>query len=369
MAAAVLDDVISIVLLSVVVGISSVQLEGGAIDWLMIGGVAFKAVAFWAICMVLGIILAPHFTKGMKKLGQLPLITEVAFGIALLLAGLSEMAGLAMIIGAYITGLALSQTDVAHALSTRIESVSEFFVPIFFAVMGMMVNFGALKSVIGFALLFSVIAFVGKLVGCGVPALFVGFNLRGAFRIGAGMLPRGEVTLIVAGIGLASGAINHELFGVAVMTMLFASVTAPPILVGAFKSHSSGYKEKLNLNTMDNQITIELDFPSIRTAQFICDTVLDSFIQEGFFISSLDSSKYASYQIRKEDTIILLNILRDEDSAAKVRFLCTKDDESFVRLMMLDSVADFQEFSQTLSSMKNTDMMSAQLLINMFSEK
>jgi Kef-type K+ transport system membrane component KefB len=368
MAAAVLDDVISIVLLSVVVGVSSVQLEGGSVHWGMIGMVAFKAIAFWATCMVLGIFLAPHFTKNMKKLGNLPLITEVAFGIALILAGFSEMAGLAMIIGAYITGLALSQTDVAHALSIRIESVSEFFVPVFFAVMGMMVNFSALKSVIGFALVFSVIAFVGKLLGCGIPALFVGFNKRGAFRIGAGMLPRGEVTLIVAGIGLASGAINHELFGVAVMTMLFASVTAPPMLLAAFKNPISGYKKKLNMNNNDNQITIELDFPSMRAAQFICDTVMDGFIQEGFFVLTLDSSKYASYQIRKEEIIIQLNILREEDFAAKVRFFCNKEDESFVRLMMLDSVADFQEFAQTLTSMKDPNMMSAQLLINMFSD-
>ncbi|MGH4038457.1 MAG: cation:proton antiporter [Sphaerochaeta sp.] len=369
MAAAVLDDVISIVLLSVVVGISSVQLEGGAIDWGMIGNVAFKAIAFWAICMVLGIILAPHFTKNMKRLGQLPLITEVAFGIALVLAGLSEMAGLAMIIGAYITGLSLSQTDVAHALSARIESVSEFFVPVFFAVMGMMVNFSALKSVLGFALIFAVIAFVGKLVGCGLPALFVGFNARGAFRIGSGMLPRGEVTLIVAGIGLASGAINHELFGVAVMTMLVASVAAPPMLVAAFKAPGSGYKKKLNLKQNENQVTIELDFPSLRTAQFICDSVMDGFVQEGFFVSNLDTSKVASYQIRKEDVIIQLDILREEENQAKVKFFCNEEDESFVRLMMLDSVADFQEFAETISSMKDSEMMSSQLLINMFSLK
>ncbi len=369
MAAAVLDDVISIVLLSVVVGISSVQLEGGSVAWNMIGFVAFKAIAFWAICMVLGIVLAPHFTKNMKKLGELPLITEVSFGIALLLAGLSEMAGLAMIIGAYITGLSLSQTDVAHSLSKRIESVSEFFVPIFFAVMGMMVNFGALKSVLVFALTFSVVGFVGKLIGCGAPALLVGFNLRGAFRIGAGMLPRGEVTLIVAGIGLASGAINHELFGVAVMTMLVASVTAPPLLIEAFKKGGSGYKRKLDFKENADQITIELDFPSMRAAQFICDTVMDGFIQEGFFVSRLDSSKYASYQIRKDDVVILLNMIKGEDSEATVRFFCGREEESFVRLMMLESVADFKEFASTISSMGDTNMISAQLLMNMFSEK
>jgi Kef-type K+ transport system membrane component KefB len=366
MAAAVLDDVISIVLLSVVVGISSVQIEGSSVHWGIIMMVAAKAIGFWLACTVIGVIVAPYFTKGMKRFNSLPLISEIAFGIALLLAGFSEMAGLAMIIGAYITGLALSQTDVSHSISVRIKSVSEFFVPVFFAVMGMMVNFSALKSILGFALLFSVIAFVGKLIGCGAPALLVGFNLKGAYRIGCGMLPRGEVTLIVAGIGLASGAISHDLFGVAVMTMLVASVTAPPMLVGAFKG-GSGYKKKLNISDTTDTITISLDFPSKRAAMFICDTVLEGFIAEGFFISSVESS-HTVYQIRKESIIIMLDILRIEDGQASVKLTCNRDDEAFVRLMLLDSIADFQSFANTLSSMQDPEMMSAQLLMSMFNE-
>ncbi len=366
MAAAVLDDVISIVLLSVVVGITSVQKEGGAIHWGVIGKVALKAIVFWLACTVIGVLIAPKFTKGMKKFQSLPLISEMAFGIALLLAGFSEMAGLAMIIGAYITGLSLSQTDVAHSISVRIKSVSEFFVPIFFAVMGMMVNFEALKSVIGFALLFSVIAFLGKLIGCGAPALLVGFNLKGAYRIGCGMLPRGEVTLIVAGIGLASGAISHDLFGVAVMTMLVASVTAPPMLVNAFKG-GSGYKKKLDVGGTEDNITIELDFPSKRAAVFIADTVLEGFIAEGFFVSSVESN-HILYQIRKESTVIMLRIKRIEENQASMKLECNKNDEEFVRLMLLDSIADFQSFASTLSSMQDPEMMSAQLLMSMFNE-
>ncbi len=366
MAAAVLDDVISIVLLSVVVGITSVQVEGGSIHWGIIAAVAFKAILFWLACTVIGVIIAPKFTKGMKRLNSLPLISEIAFGVAMLLAGFSEMAGLAMIIGAYITGLALSQTDVAHGMSVRIKSVSEFFVPVFFAVMGMMVNFSALRSVLGFALLFSLIAFLGKLIGCGAPALLVGFNLKGAYRIGCGMLPRGEVTLIVAGIGLASGAISHDLFGVAVMTMLVASVTAPPMLVSAFKG-GSGYKKKLNIQEDRNTITIALDFPSKRAATFISDTVLEGFISEGFFVSSVES-KNLLYQIRKESTIIMLEIQRIEDGQASLKLTCNENDEEFVRLMLLDSIADFQAFANTLSSMQDPEMMSAQLLMNMFSD-
>lgn len=366
MAAAVLDDVISIVLLSVVVGITSVSVEGGSIHWGVIAKVAIKAIVFWLACTVIGVLIAPKFTKGMKKLNSLPLISEISFGIAMLLAGFSEMAGLAMIIGAYISGLALSQTDVAHSISNRIKSVSEFFVPVFFAVMGMMVNFSALKSVLGFALLFSVIAFLGKLIGCGAPALLVGFNLKGAYRIGCGMLPRGEVTLIVAGIGLASGAISHDLFGVAVMTMLVASVTAPPMLVSAFKG-GSGYKKKLDKEETADDITIALDFPSKRAAMFIADTVLEGFIAEGFFVSSVESN-HVVYQIRKESSIIMLEIKLIEDFQASLKLICSRRDEEFVRLMLLDSIADFQSFANTLSSMQDPEMMSAQLLMSMFNE-
>ncbi len=283
LAAAVLDDVISIILLSVVVGVAAVEMGGGVIAWSSIGYVALKAVGFWAICMVVGIISAPYITKGMKKLDSLALIAELSFGVALLLAGFSEMAGLAMIIGAYIAGLSFSQTDVSHEITERIKTVGDYFIPVFFAVMGMMVNFSALSSVIVFGVLFSLIAFLGKLLGCGLPALAIGFNMKGAFRIGAGMLPRGEVTLIVAGIGLASGAIGPDLFGVAVMTMLLASVAAPPLLIASFKG-GSGYRKELLTLADDDSVTIEIELPSYRAADFVRKSLTDAFHQEGFLL-------------------------------------------------------------------------------------
>ncbi|MCH3918578.1 MAG: cation:proton antiporter [Spirochaetia bacterium] len=367
MAAAVLDDVISIVLLSVVVGVASVEMNGGAIQWSVIGSVAVRAIAFWLACMVAGIIIAPFYTKGMKRFHSLPLISEISFGIALLLAGFSEMAGLAMIIGAYITGLALSQTDVAHSISTRMQSVGEFFVPVFFAVMGMMVNFDALKSVFGFALIFSLIAFLGKLLGCGLPSLLVGFNLRGALRIGTGMLPRGEVTLIVAGIGLASGAIAHDMFGVAVMTMLVASIAAPPLLIEAFKGGESGYRKSLQRPEQKDRVSIELEFPTTRIAEFFTESLIASFIQEGFFTSSIESVD-PTWQIRKENTVLLLKLLKGKEDSCMVSIGCGAEDQDFVRLMMVDAMADFSDFAQTVSSMKNEEMMSAKLLMQMFDE-
>lgn len=363
LAAAVLDDVISIVLLSVVVGISTVEMKGGSIAWSGIGLVALKAVGFWALCMVVGILLAPKFTKGMKRVHSLGIIAEVSFGIALLLAGLSELAGLAMIIGAYITGLALSQTDVAHMISERTKAVGEYFVPVFFAVMGMMVDFGAMKSVLGFGILFAVFAFIGKLVGCGAPSLLVGFNLHGALRIGAGMLPRGEVTLIVAGLGLASGAIGPEMFGVAVMTMLLASLAAPPLLVATFKG-GSGYKKSLAAKEEPDIVTIELDFPNYTAVDFVRRSLADGFRGEGYFISSLEGVN-PSWQIREDEKVITMSIV----DGTKFSLTAKRQDEQFVRLMLTETLAEFQQFTDSIKTMESPDMMGARLLINMFSDE
>ncbi|MDD3367155.1 MAG: cation:proton antiporter, partial [Sphaerochaetaceae bacterium] len=349
LAAAVLDDVISIVLLSIVVGVSAVEMGGGSVAWSGIGVVALKAVGFWALCMVVGILAAPHLTKRMKKLESLGVLAEISFGIALLLAGLSEMAGLAMIIGAYITGLSFSQTDVSAEITERIKAVGEYFIPIFFAVMGMMVDFKAVSTVLGFGILFSILAFIGKLVGCGLPALFVGFNLRGAFRIGAGMLPRGEVTLIVAGIGLASGAIGPDMFGVAIMTMLLASVAAPPLLVQSFKG-GSGYRKKLQTPDESDMVTIELSFPSERAADFLRRSLADGFRAEGFFLRTIEGS-VRSWQIRKEEMIFVMR-----RHGEKLEITSKRSNEAFVRLMMLETLVDFQEFVDSLKSMEQPEM-------------
>jgi Kef-type K+ transport system membrane component KefB len=362
LAAAVLDDVISIILLSVVVGVSAVEISGGTIAWSSIGMVALKAVGFWAVCMVVGIFSAPFIIKGMKRLESLPLITELSFGIALLLAGFSEMAGLAMIIGAYIAGLSFSQTDVAHEITERINSVGEFFIPVFFAVMGMMVDFSALRSVLVFGILFSVLAFLGKLLGCGLPALAIGFNLRGAFRIGAGMLPRGEVTLIVAGIGLASGAIGPDLFGVAVMTILLASIAAPPLLLAAFKHGGSGYRKELVDSSEEDSVTIALELPSYRAADFVRSSISDAFHQEGFFIKRLEGTQ-KSWQVRKDNMIFIMKIKN-----TLLEISGKRENEAFVRLMMVETMVDFQEFAASLKGLDKSDMMGAGLLMNMFAE-
>ncbi len=357
LAAAVLDDVFSIVLLSIVIGMTAVAAAGGSIQWGPIGVVAVKAIGFWLVCTVIGIIAAPHIIKGLKYFESLDLIVGASFGIALVLAGLSEMVGLAMIIGAYITGLSFSQTDAAHEIREQIQGLYDFLVPIFFCVMGMMVNFAAMADVIWFGLAFTVVGLIGKLFGCGIPAYLAGFNLRGSVRIGVGMIPRGEVALIIAGIGLSAGVIGTDMFGVAIMNMLIASVAAPPLLIKSFEG-GSGYRKALG--EKEEAISIELEFPTELTSSFLRRSLIDGFRREEFFVNRLDHSAQV-YQIRKERMIFTL-------MQQKTRIIVNTppEHEQLIRLMMIEELLIFKDFLSGLETMKSPDMMGAELMMRIF---
>ena len=361
LAGAVLDDVLGIILLAIVVGISSVSSSEGSINWGHIGIIAAKAFGFWLICTVLGIIFAPKITKGLKVFESMEAIAGIALGLALLLAGFAEMAGLAMIIGAYILGLSLSQTDIAHDLMENIQGVYKFLVPIFFCVMGMMVNFPKLHSVIIFGLIYSAIAMFAKIIGCGIPSLLMGFNLKGAFRIGAGMLPRGEVTLIIAGTGLYTGIIGEEMFGVAIMTLLTASIIAPPVLIKSFKG-GSGLRTKIDVEDkpIEDIKTIELVFPSVRMGRFIRKEIEETFKSEGFFIHRMDLGRHI-FHIRKDD--ILITLIQRE---GKIELNTHPKNEAFVKLLVMESLIALKELLTGIQDMKSPDSMGEDLLGGLF---
>lgn len=333
LAAAVLDDVIGIVLLAIVVALARVG--GGGIDWGQVGRIALRAFGFWIGATVLGILTAPLLVRGLKRLASIEVIAGVSFGLALLLAGLAETVGLAMIIGAYVMGLSLSRTDIADEVREQLHGLYTYLVPVFFAVMGLMVDFAAIGPVFVFGLVFAAIAVASKMVGCGLPALLLGFNLRGAFRIGAGMLPRGEVTLIVAGVGLSSGAIGPDLFGVAVMTLLVSSLIAPPVLSRSFDG-GSGYRrsDKASVDSGARQVTLEL--PSAAAAEFLRGRIIAAFRTEGFFVTRV-AIQEPIYRIRQDEVNITL-----VQSGATVTLSTPAQNEQLVRLVLIEELVELK---------------------------
>ena len=234
--AAVLDDVIGILVLTIVVGLAETGVfEAGSIAW-----VGFKTLGFWLALTGIGILLAGYISESLLRFRVSGADVALALALALLAAGLAESFGLAMIIGAFSIGLALSGTELAHRLHQPLRAIYFFLVPIFFVVMGTLVDVGAMGGVLVFGLVVTAAATIGKVAGSGLPALLVGFNRSGAWRIGFGMLPRGEVALIMAGIGISKGILTNDLYGVAILMTIATTAAAPPLLALSFRGGGPG---------------------------------------------------------------------------------------------------------------------------------
>ena len=183
LAAAVIDDVLGIICLAIVLGIVTVA-PGSSTNWGKIGILAAKCVGFWLLATVAGLLLAGRAAQMLKKFKSPVIYSTLAFGLALILAGIFEQQGLAMIIGAYVTGLSLSKTDISFSLQQSMEPLYTFFVPIFFTVMGMLVDIRVFTdmNVLKIGLFYSVLAITAKVLGCAIPALFMKFTPLGALR-------------------------------------------------------------------------------------------------------------------------------------------------------------------------------------------
>jgi len=360
LSAVVLDDVLGIVLLALVVGLVRMGGgEGNGVDWGLLGRIALKAFGFWIGSTVIGIALAPRITRSLKELKDLETLAVIAFGLALLLAGLSELAGLAMIIGAYVMGLALSSTDVAEDIRRRLEGLNAFIVPIFFCVMGMLVDFTALGEVLVYGLVYAGLGILGKLAGCGLPALLLGFNGKGALRIGAGMLPRGEVTLIMAGLGLSAGVIGPSLFGVAVMSMLISALVAPPILMVVLRG-GSGFRKTLGEDKGADLRIVSFAMPTIHLADFVLIRLLDAFRRADYFTRRVGHGKPV-YIAHKDETRITL--LRNDKL---IQVNVPPKQERFVRLLLAEEILALKELFRSVEKVADTDVTERDILGGLF---
>ncbi len=245
--AAVVDDVLGILILTVVVGVTAGESIGAAteaasFEWTEVAVVGAKAIGFWLVLTVGGILGAKYIVRAINSVRVEGAAIAIFFGIGLFAAALAEMFGLAMIIGAYSVGLALSQTELRQQLHQPLNGLYHAMVPVFFVVMGTMVNMEAMVDALGFGLIVVVLAIIGKVAGSGIPALAAGFSRIGAWRVGVGMAPRGEVGLIVAGIGVSEGLIGQDLFGVAILMTIATTLIAPAVLVPAFRNNAPGLR-------------------------------------------------------------------------------------------------------------------------------
>ena len=353
MAGAVIDDVLGLIVLAIGNGIIAANVgakaaaEGaaaGGMDWGNIGLVALKAFGVWLGATAIGVLAARYIAKFLKRCFKSPVvIATMAFGLALVLAGFFEMMGLAMIIGAYVMGLALSRTDLKHPITEMLTPVYTFLVPVFFCAMGMMVDMSALCSmpVLIFGGIYTALAVLAKVLGCMIPSMCCGFNFLGGLRIGAGMVPRGEVALIIAGIGLSAGYLTQEIFGIGILMTLVTTVVAPPALVGLFAPKAKGVRHPKPSKDGSREVMFALANDDM--AELVMAKILMEFRNEGFFVTCL-SQEDQIWEIALDD--IELSIRRH---GHKIRFTCTPAEEAIVMTAWMEVASQMNDLARAIA--------------------
>jgi Kef-type K+ transport system membrane component KefB len=223
--AAVIDDIIGLLVLAVVTGVGK-----GAISYLKIALVTLEAIGFVVFIVVVGKRLVFRVAPRLSffKSRNAPFILAILFCLGL--SAVASYIDLAAIVGAFMAGMVLAELNIEFNFSLKFESLYDFLVPFFFVVMGTQVDLSVFTrfNLIGAALILTVFAIVGKLVGCGIGA--IGLGLKEALLVGVGMVPRGEVGMIVASIGLGMGVISSDLYSIVIFMVVVTTLLTPPVL-------------------------------------------------------------------------------------------------------------------------------------------
>jgi len=256
--AAVVDDILAMIVLTLVSGIAK-----GNLTAFNVAVVVSEAVCFVAIVTIIGTRVvkyasgkrtvhsdptvngdwAVHYsTRAFKRDSWLDRLTQKQAPFVIILVvifGLSALAsfvGLAAIIGAFFAGLIFSDTKETYELEQKFEPLNIFLVPFFFVAIGARVALGSSSDIIPFAIILTVVAILTKLVGCSIGAVTRGE--RTAMIVGAGMVPRGEVGIVVAMIGLSMGTIGLSTYSIIILVSIATTIYAPFLIKTVVKAEA-----------------------------------------------------------------------------------------------------------------------------------
>ncbi|MEX1141701.1 MAG: cation:proton antiporter [Thermoleophilaceae bacterium] len=224
--AAIVDDILALIILSVAVGLAvNDGIDVASVAAILVLSLGF--VAFFALGGTRAMRARPQILKE-PRFSESPLLPAVI--LCLGLAAFAAQIGLAAIIGAFLAGLMVAETKEQHPVEDQVAPLYAFFPPFFFAFIGTELDLAALADpgALGLLAIVTVLAVVTKFVGAYVGARSLG--KREASTVAVGMVPRGEVGIIVAGIGAAEGVIDEELFAVIVGMSILTTLIVPPIL-------------------------------------------------------------------------------------------------------------------------------------------
>ena len=248
--AAIVDDILAIAVLSVVTSIAG---SDGGVDNIDITEVTItilQVLGFFAIMLIVAVVVIPKVItpRLWKAKGSVEGIATAAFFGAAALAG---SIGLSPIVGAFAVGMALSTTKVFEKIENYVGKIGLIFAPLFFAIIGAQVDLRAVDlNILALSAVIVVVAVTTKLFGCGLPAMYFLKSKQKGLRVGIGMISRGEVGLIVAGVGITAGILTSEVYSTIIIMVVVTTIITPIWLKIEYR------KEQKNDNNESNK-TIE----------------------------------------------------------------------------------------------------------------
>jgi len=233
--AAVIDDILGLIILGVVTGLieATASGDGGGISTLSVGIIFVKAFGFLIVAIVVGNLVSKKLFNLVEMMKVRGVLLLSALSFAFIFAFLASLVGLAPIVGAFAAGLVLANTHQFKSIERNLKPVSDFFTPIFFIMVGAAVDVSVFNPFVSenipillIALILFIVAVIGKFVS--------GFTVfkKGISKsvVGVGMIPRGEVGLIFAQVGLTYGIFTSELFSAITVMVMLTTFVAPPLL-------------------------------------------------------------------------------------------------------------------------------------------
>ncbi|MCJ7761478.1 cation:proton antiporter [Candidatus Bathyarchaeota archaeon] len=235
--AAVIDDVLGLIVLSIVVSIITTGVTPSPVGAIW---VILRTLGLWLALLVSVVYVGSRLLTYSRKWSVSGTIEVAATALCFGSAVLSAAIGLHPIVGAFSAGMAIAESRVLAQVREYISKVTLIFSPIFFAVIGARLNLWSLglMSIYGMLLMLA-IAIATKVIGCGIPAILVTRNRRSGMSVGVGMISRGEVGLIVAGIGLTTGAITQDVYAQIVAMAIITTIVTPILLRHIFRRQLS----------------------------------------------------------------------------------------------------------------------------------
>ncbi|WP_232697459.1 cation:proton antiporter [Brevibacillus daliensis] len=222
--AAIVDDIVVVIALAVMMSFLTA-------DQVSLGLLIGKKVLFFVIVILLGWKVVPWFMRKFSNLSISESVISAGVFVCLFFAFIGEYLGVAGIIGAFAAGIAIAQTDYHHEVERKLEPIAyAIFVPVFFVSIGLNLSLEGIGGDILIIVILTIVAVLTKLIGSGLGAKLTGFNFHSSVVIGAGMVSRGEVALIIAAMGLESGLLSQDYFTIAIVVVIMSTIITPPLL-------------------------------------------------------------------------------------------------------------------------------------------